>query len=103
MWVFWMSLSMLLISVTQYSIRYYGMCWKSYLIYTVVAVFLTGWMLPLSYKSANSLLQPWFLSIGVLSLCGVIGSYYIFKDPVSTHHYVGAAIILIGCAILVKS
>ena len=93
---------MLLISATQFCNRYYGLSWNAYLIYTAVCVLVTGWVLPLSYEKAPSLFHPWFLSIGLLSICGFLGSRYLFHDSVSTHHYIGVVIILIGSAILIK-
>jgi hypothetical protein len=100
MWIFWTVLSFMFISSAQFVNRYYGMCWTSYLIYTSICVFVTGWSLPLSYQLAPSLLHPWFLGIGFLSILGFLGSIFIFHDIVSIWSYVGAVIVLIGSGIM---
>jgi hypothetical protein len=100
MWIFWTIVSFLLISSVQFTQRYYGMCWTSYIIYIVVCVGVTGWSLPLSYELAPSLLHPWFVSIGCLSILGLLGSIFIFHDVVSVWNYVGAVVILIGSSMM---
>jgi drug/metabolite transporter (DMT)-like permease len=101
MWIAWNILAMLCIAGVQFCNRYFGMGWNSYLIYCGTALLITGWALPLGYQLAPSLLHAWFLGIGVLSVLGFAGSYWLFHDPVSVHHYIGAAIILIGSAVLI--
>lgn len=100
MWILWTIVSFLFISGAQFVNRYYGMCWTSYIIYTSICVLITGWTLPLSYQLAPSLLHPWFLSIGCLSILGFIGSIFLFHDAVSIWNYVGAVVILIGSSMM---
>jgi len=103
MWIFWTVVSFLFISFAQFSNRHYGLCIKSYLIYTCICVLITGWTLPLSYQTAPTLLHPWFLSIGLLSIMGFLGSVFIFHDSASITSYIGAGVVLIGsCIMMIK-
>jgi hypothetical protein len=102
MWIFWNVVAMLFIAAAQLCNRHYGLSWESYGIYTFICVFITGWTLPLGYQLAPSLLHAWFLGIGVLAILGFLGSHFVFHDNISTHHYIGALITLIGSAILIK-
>lgn len=100
MWIFWTLVSFLFISLAQFVNRHYGMCWTSYLIYSFICIFITGWTLPLSYQLAPSLLHPWFMSIGFLAIVGFLGSIFIFHDVVSIWNYIGAVVILFGSGMM---
>lgn len=100
MWILWLVVSMVLISATQFANRHFGMCWTSYMIYCVVCIFVTGWCLPLAYQLAPTLYHPWFLSIGILSIAGFLGSVFIFHDAVSLWNYAGGVVILIGSGMM---
>jgi hypothetical protein len=100
MWIFWTAVSFLFISIAQFANRYYGLCITSYLIYTFICVFITGWTLPLSYQTAPTLLHPWFLSIGFLAIMGFLGSIFIFHDTAPLTSYIGAIVILIGSGLM---
>lgn len=101
MWIFWNTVSIIFIGAAQFVNRHYGMSWQAYVIYSCICLFVTGWSLPLGYQLAPSLLHAWFLGIALLSIIGFLGSYFIFHDPVSIHHYVGAIIVLIGSTVLI--
>ena len=99
-WSIYMTVSMVLISTTQFAIRKYGLCWGAYAYYSSVAVFLTGWMLPMAYQNASSLFQPWFLSIALLSIFGFGGSVLFFQESITVYQIIGAVLSLIGAGFL---
>lgn len=68
---------------------------------TNTAIF-TSWMFIVSYEKAPSLIQAWFLGIGILSLCGFLLHVFYFKDPVSILNYMGVGLVLTGSVLLIK-
>lgn len=80
--------------------REIGLCLKSYLYYCVVSIFLSGWMLPLSYQKAPSFFQPWFLGLSSLTIAGVLGSLLWFHEAIQWYNWLGAGLSVIGCILL---
>ena len=54
-----------------------------------------------SYAIAPNFLQPWFLSTGLIAVFGFLGSLMFFGEVVGVVKICGAALCLIGAALLI--
>jgi hypothetical protein len=91
----------ILIWITQVVNRVYGLClWPSYIIYILICAGFTGWMSPLYFEKAPTFFQPYFFTIAGLSILGYFSSVFYFKESISAINLTGAAIALIGAALI---
>lgn len=102
MWVVLMTGAIIGIVSAQYVSRYLGLTALSYFYYCMANCLLAAWMVPLAYQKAGNMTQPYFYSLGLLSLLGFIGSVVIFKEHPSTQQIVGCAAIILGVVLLGK-
>jgi len=79
----------------------YGLCWRSYLTYLFFASTVCGWMFLKSYETAPSFFQPWFLGTALLALIGFAASTLYFHEAISALNYIGAALGITGCILLI--
>lgn len=96
-----MFLSMLMIWAVQILFRQTGLNITNYILYCLICCGFTGWAIPICYLKAPSFIQPYFFSIGVLTILGFIGSFMIFKEMISLYNYVGIVLTIIGSVLII--
>ncbi len=80
--------------------RKWGLQLGTYLYYCFIAICFTGWLYPLSFSSAPSFLQVWFIGLASLTLYGFLGSV-IFSEPILLWHILGVILVVAGGVLLV--
>lgn len=101
MWILFQILACLFIFAALMYIRIVGFTFQSYAVYVFCQVALIGWMMPKSYELAPTFLQPWFLGLAVLALCGFAGML-LLGESVKLLHLVGTGLVLVGSYLLVR-
>ena len=99
-WILQIISCILLTIVIMYS-RKYGLCLKSYIVYTSFMVFGNGWMVPYIFNKAPSFYLVWYLDMALLGVFGFLGSIFYFNEVISLINYAGIGMILIGVSLLV--
>jgi drug/metabolite transporter (DMT)-like permease len=102
LWIILMIVGTLVVYINQVFFRMWGLCWKSVIIYSMSCTFIVSWMLSLGYQKAPNFLAPYFLSIIVLCIVGVIGNKIIFEDPISAWQWIGITLGFLSCLFLAK-
>ena len=100
MWVLLQATGCVFLAIALAYMRNYGLCLNTWLFYIFVTVCITSWVFPLSYKSAPSFLQVYFLGVSLLTLLGVTGSVFYFGEKLSIIKYLGVLLISVGACCL---
>ena len=99
-WILHIISCLLLTIVISYS-RKYGLCFKSYMVYTSFMVLGNGWMIPIIFNKAPSFYLVWYLDMALLAVFGFLGSIFYFNEVISLINCIGIGFILIGVCLLV--
>jgi hypothetical protein len=102
MWLVYLIISMVAISITQAVNKEFGFCLISYMVYSITCVSLLGWMLPLCYQLSLTFYKPYFLGVALLSIFGLLISAFYFKEVILWYNYIGIVLSLIGALLMVK-
>ena len=84
--------------------RWYGINYSGILVPWSVKVLMetiVAYSFVKSYAIAPTFFQPWFLSTGLITLFGFLGSFMFFGEVVGVIKICGAALCLIGAALLI--
>lgn len=79
----------------------HGFSWKSFFVYAVLSITTFSWMFLKSYDVTPSFFQAWFVGGAALALLGFFTSKYYFNEVLILPNYIGAAITIIGSALLI--
>jgi len=99
MWIIYQILGCLLVFIAQSSNRKFGFSVNGVSIYFFINLFLC-YFFPKSYELAPNFYSPYFLGVVLLSVFGVIGSYFIFNDNISTVNVIGILVAFVGCILI---
>ena len=84
--------------------RWYGINYGGIFIPWIVKVLMeiiVAYSFIKSYAIAPTFFQPWFLSSATLALFGLLGSVIFFGETIGIIKFFGAALCLIGAALLI--
>lgn len=82
--------------------RKMGVCWFVYIWNVAMAILITGWAFMVSYATAPSFFQAWFVATAILALYGFFGSIVILGESLSLMKVAGAMLAIAGAFLLVK-
>jgi len=102
MWPLLITISMILVAITQAINKQYGFCLISYMFYSITCVSLLGWMMPYAYELSLTFYKPYFLGIAQLSAFGMIVSKCYFKEIMMWYNWMGIAMVTIGSFLVIK-
>lgn len=100
MWLIVMIAASIVLSLVSAYMRVGGFNFKTYAVYCFFILSCTGWMLPLGYSLAPSFYQAYMFTIGALSFLGWLISVIYFKEAITSVHYIGIVLVLVGSALL---
>ena len=84
--------------------RWYGITYNGILVPWSVQMLMeviVAYSFVKSYAIAPTFFQPWFLSAALITLFGFLGSLIFFGEVVGVIKFCGAALCLIGAALLI--
>lgn len=102
MWILYAILACIGITFACIPMRIYGFGYKSYFLYLIIVAFTSGWMLPLTYDKSPTFYQAWFLTTALLTIFGMLPSWFIFGESIKLIHFIGIGLCLIGGYLLIK-
>lgn len=100
MWILYMTIAIIVLTLAQIPSRVLGLTMVSYAILALSQLSLTSWLIPLSYAKAPTFFQPWVYSIGLLSIGGVVVSTLYFREVISTVQWIGLGLTALGSILL---
>jgi hypothetical protein len=88
--------------VAQTCNRYYGVGLRSWIIYSLIAIFITYPSFGKSFAIAPTFFSAWFIGQTALNIVGLLTAFIIFKDVVSITQWMGLVLSLIGGYLIIK-
>ena len=101
-WIFYQLLGLTTILANNVLARKYGLCWGTYLFSVTMAIAVNAWCFVLSYATAPSFFQVWFVSIALLTLYGFAGSLIFFGETITVMKLIGVTSVLLGAFLLIR-
>ena len=90
------------VTVAQVINRKFGFGVPSWVIYSLIAMFITYPCFGKSFAIAPSFTTAWFVCQTALNVFGLIAGYVMFKDAVTTQQWIGVVLSVIAGYLIVK-
>jgi hypothetical protein len=102
MWWILQIVGCLSICVVNIVNRKYGVCLTSWVVYTLIAASVMYLAFSKSYAIAPTFFGAWFIGQTSLAVLGLVVSFLVFKDAVSTTQWVGLVLSIVGGYLIIK-
>jgi multidrug transporter EmrE-like cation transporter len=90
------------VTVAQIFNRKFGFSIQSWVIYSGIAMWVTYFAFAKSYAIAPSFFGAWFVGQTALNILGLLVSFIVFKDVVTTPQWIGLVLSIVGGYLLIK-